>query len=554
MNTFWAILVEQNNIMQLKINQNTRSIFMSQATKFASNVEEQLSRWLGAIPVLIPIFQNLNVVSIINRYCPCHADVDEGTVALVLGHNRLMSPRPLYKVSEWMEETVLEETLGISPEKFHDRRLGDFLDAIHPHIDNIWKDIVHQGFRKYGISLDFIHYDITSLYFEGEYEDADLLNYGYSRDSKSDCKQVNLRLNITDEYDIPIAYKVINGKTADRTTPMENMAALRELLDAMPASNDIIIISDQGMLDRDVIIHYHQQGIGYLGPLPTLKEYDDVLMSVSTAQLKQHPLKYRPKSQKADDPSVYYGVLSKVKITGKKIAGTVETNALILYSTNKAKLDEDKRNNLLKRYLERMESIQKRINVRRYKKAEYVKVQIDKAQRKYTSVRQLVDIQLSGEDGQLILTFSVNSEELSQVKERDGRYLLGSNRPLCEEEMLFYFKSQDRIEKHIRTFKGPIRVRPIFLHNQERIESLVFICMLALLVFSILEMQAKRNGIVMTGESILKQFQTMTVVYTIFKDGSCWRQVTPLTQFQSEFIQVLGLPEPDAYLKRVKLE
>jgi len=526
---------------------------MSHAVDFASNVDRQLSRWLGAIPVLMPIFQNLNVVSIINRYCPCQADVDEGTVALVLALNRLMSPRPLYKVSEWMEETILEDTLGISPEKFHDRRLGDLLDAIHPHIDNIWKDIVHQGVRRYGISLDFIHYDITSLYFEGEYEDADLVNYGYSRDSKSDCKQVNLRLNITDNG-IPLAYKVINGKTADRTTPMENMAALRELLAAMPASNDIIIISDQGMLDRDVIIQYHQQGIGYLGPLPTLKEYDDVLMSATTAQLKEHPLKYRPRNQKADEPAVYYGVLGKVKITGKKIEGTVEARALVLYSTNKAKLDEDKRNTLLKRYLERLESIQKRINVRRYEKAEYVKEQIGKAQRKYPSIRHLVNIQLTGKDGQLTFTFGVNSEELARSKERDGRYLLASNRDLSDENMLSHFKNQDRIEKHIRTFKGPIRVRPIFLHNQERIESLVFICMLALLVFSILEMQAKRNGLVMTGESIMKQFQTMTVVYTIFKDGSCWKQIAPLTQFQNKFIQALGLPNSDVYLEAIKLE
>ena len=132
--------------------------------------------------------------------------------------NRLMSPRPLYKVADWMAETVLEDTLGISAEKLHDRRIGDLLDAIHPHIDNIWKDIVHRAFQQYDISMDFIHYDITSLYFQGQYEDADLVDYGYSRDKKSDCKQVNFRLNITDEDGIPIAFKVINGKTTDRTT------------------------------------------------------------------------------------------------------------------------------------------------------------------------------------------------------------------------------------------------------------------------------------------------------------------------------------------------
>ena len=106
---------------------------MNQAKKFASSIDTQLSRWLGAIPILIPILQRLNVVSTINRYCPCQADVNEGTVALVLALNRLMSPHPLYKVADWMAETILNETPGISVEKLHDRRLGDFLDAIYPH-------------------------------------------------------------------------------------------------------------------------------------------------------------------------------------------------------------------------------------------------------------------------------------------------------------------------------------------------------------------------------------------------------------------------------------
>jgi len=532
---------------------------MSQAIEFSSNIDEQLSRWLGAIPILMPILQRLNVVSIINRYCPCEADVDEGTVALIMALNRLMSPRPLYKVANWMAETVLVDTLGISAEKLHDRRIGDLLDAIHPHIDNIWKDIVHGAFQQYHISLDFIHYDITSLYFQGEYEDADLVNYGYSRDKRSDCKQVNLRLNITDEDGIPIAFKVINGKTTDRTTPMENMRALRELLDNMPGSAEFIIVSDQAMLDRDVIVQYHQQDIGYLGPLPSLKEYDGVLMSVSTAELKRHPLKYRPSRQKEDEPAVYHGVLSSVsiseqKVKSTKVKDTVEARVLILYSTNKARLDADKRSTLLNRYLERLGAIQKRLNMRKYKKKAYTTEQIGKAQQKYASVRKMVDIQLTGEDGELALSFSVNPERLELAKERDGRYMLGTNRPLSEEEMLFHFKRQDRIEKRIRTVKGPIQVRPMFLHKQERIESLVFICMLALLTFSVLEMLAKRADISMTGERILKQFQTSTVVYTIFRDGSCWKQMASLTQFQSDFIQALDLPDPGIYLKCIKLE
>ena len=68
------------------------------------------------------------------------------------------------------------------------------------------------------------------------------------------------------------------------------------------------------------------------------------------------------------------------------------------------------------------------------------------------------------------------------------------------------------------------------------------------------EMEAKHANIVMTGENILKQFQTsdlgsrgypLRVVYTIFRDGSIWKQVAPLTEFQREFIRALGLPGPN---------
>jgi len=125
---------------------------------------------------------------------------------------------------------------------------------------------------------------------------------------------------------------------------------------------------------------------------------------------------------------------------------------------------------------------------------------------------------------------------------------------MSEEEMLCHFKRQDKIEKHVHVIKGPIRIRPMFLHNQERIESLVFICMVALLVYCILEMLSKRAKIAITGENILKQFQTPVVVYTIFKDGSILKQIAPLNVFQNTFIQSLGFPDPVVYLNRVKLE
>ena len=50
------------------------------------------------------------------------------------------------------------------------------------------------------------------------------------------------------------------------------------------------------------------------------------------------------------------------------------------------------------------------------------------------------------------------------------------------------------MERRPKLVKGPVRVRPLFLQNQERVEGLVFVAMLALLVYTILEMLFCKAG------------------------------------------------------------
>ena len=62
----------------------------------------QLRRQLGALPVLYRLLEILDVRRMINRHCPGMVQVDHGAVVVVLVLNRLMAPRPLYKVADWL--------------------------------------------------------------------------------------------------------------------------------------------------------------------------------------------------------------------------------------------------------------------------------------------------------------------------------------------------------------------------------------------------------------------------------------------------------------------
>jgi len=527
----------------------------SQAERFEQHVNNQLSKSLGAIPVLLPILRQLQVAETINRHCPGEEQVSHGTTTLILTMNRLMAPKPLYQVKEWMAETVLGDTLAVAADQMHDTRIGRTLDDLYPHLKGMWQDIVVRAILTYDIDLRFLHYDITSVYFEGEYTESDQIDYGYSRDHRPDAKQVNLGVNVTSETGIPLAYRVLAGRTADRTTPLENVKALRDLLDRPElgeCQRDYLLVSDRAMLDREVIATYAQKRIRWLGPLNADGALKGLMESISDRELEDHPLAYRPVTQPTDEPLRYSGVLrsATVEYEGQR----VPIQALVVKSQTKVKLDQDRRQTYLDRLTGRLEEIQGLLNTRRYKRRDYAWAQIEKA-RRGNPAKSVVDIELTGEDGDLGLTVQINPEKLAQAQAMDGRYLLGTNDlDLSALEMLTSFKKQEIVERRIQVVKGPVRIRPMFLHKQERIEGLVFVAMLALLVYTILEMLCRRAGQWITARQVLEKFELLGAVYLQFGDGSVLKLPSALNAFQGQLIELLRFPEPAAYLRTLGAE
>ena len=103
-------------------------------------------------------------------------------------------------------------------------------------------------------------------------------------------------------------------------------------------------------------------------------------------------------------------------------------------------------------------------------------------------------------------------------------------------------------------FKGPAHIRPMFLHKQERIEGLVFVAMLALLVYTILEMLCRRAGQWITARQVLHKFERLGAVYLQFGDGSVLKLPSALNAFQGQLIELLRFPEPAAYLRTLEDE
>jgi len=123
-----------------------------------------------------------------------------------------------------------------------------------------------------------------------------------------------------------------------------------------------------------------------------------------------------------------------------------------------------------------------------------------------------------------------------------GRYLLVTDHPdLSAVEMLETYKDKDKVEKRFRVAKGVLRVRPIYLHKDERIAAMLLVNMIALLLYSLVERRCRNNGLQIAGRQMLYEFGSLHVIETCFRDGSVLYRSMPLTRHQQEILNRMGI-------------
>lgn len=514
---------------------------------------------VGALPLLYPLLETLGLCSIVNTLCPTQADLDLGLVVLLLVLNRLMAPQPLYWVNRWLAHTVLVPAFDLPLTKLYDQRLGRALDAVYPSLGEIWARLVVRAIQVWKLDLSILHWDITSFYFTGAYTDSELLRYGHSRDQRSKDKQVNLEADVTHRTRVPLGYRVLSGETADITTPPGHLQALLRFLarpELAPLDLHPILVSDCKMITPEAVGACHRHQLFYLGPWASTKEVTRALQSVSKDELAAHQLTYHPKRQAKDANFVpYLGVWRPFKITVPPPADNPDApkevftdRVLVLWSAGKARLDANKRRTYLKRLLNGLENIRRQLNQRRYAKRDYVVEQIASV-RRGNPAKPLVWVDLQGTDGHLSLKFCLDRDRLAAAQALDGRYALGTNAThLSADDALSIFKAQDDAEKQFRTAKGPVAVRPVFLHTDQRIEGLVFVCLVALLVRALLALQCQQAGLNVSVDRVLAEFAPWSALDLTLTDGVPVRQVCAPTAFQAQVMAALGVPPCERYL------
>src|SRR3990172_462971 len=250
---------------------------------------QQIVRYLGALPVLVALLEQLGVRRIINHYCPTRSPIDHGAVALVLVLNRLMAPRPLYKIVDWLASTLIAEHLGIPCDKFNDDRVGGTLDVLAAHLPAIWCALQRQVLLRYKIDLSILFYDLTALVMSGQYPKSELVDYGFAHNTPSDDPKLKLGLVASQDGGLPLLFQPWSGRTADKATVQTNLHQLRAFLHQHGwSTSQVLVVGDCANLSSELAFAYQEANLPYLAGLAKLEKVHRQLVLAPQARDFEH--------------------------------------------------------------------------------------------------------------------------------------------------------------------------------------------------------------------------------------------------------------------------
>jgi transposase len=423
----------------------------------------------------------------------------------------------------WYANTAMGDLLGEDDALAAKDTLYRVLDMLLEHKRELFDHLSAKWQDLFGVKYEVLLYDLTSTYFESEppENENDIRRFGYSRDKRSDCVQVVIALIVTPEG-FPLAYEVLPGNTADKTT----LRGFLQKIQDQYGKAERIWIMDRGIPTEEVLEEMRKSDppIYYLVGTPKGR----------LGRLEKE-LAERPWS------AVREGV--EVKLLPRE--GELY---VLAQSRDRVCKERAMRRRQLKKLWKRLKELQG-MEIKR----DQLLIKLGQAKSASPAGWRLVEIKVSAEGK---LSFSLCKEKLREVRRREGRYLLRSN--LCDKDpsvLWQFYMLLTQIEEAFKNIKGDLSIRPIYHRLEERIEAHIFVAFLAYCLHVSLRHRLRKHAPGLTPRAVLEKLATITMLDAWFPttDGR-WLIFARYTQPEKDhrmLIDLLGLQLPPQQPPRI---
>jgi hypothetical protein len=509
-----------------------------------ADVPARQVKMLGSLPVVFSFCTRLGIGQVIDDLVPIRdvATVSAGQAIEAMICNRLTSPAPLVHIGDWARDWAVPEVLGIPALALNDDKLGRTLDAIAPHLEEITGTVAVRAIGAFGIDISQLHWDMTSFSLYGACdlpdEDYPAPAYGHPKDRRTGLLQIQAGIAAAGDGGIPVYARAYSGGDAEISQVTGAMKALKKIAGA----KKFLLVGDSKLISYDNVAAIRKARCTFLAPASKLYvkaaelaacDLDRATEVDYVAGRDQHKKNSNPgqigrwhvlednqsfairNSKRKSDPPI---TLRRIFVHSTARAGAAATSR-----TKKLTRAKDDLGRLVSglggRFYPTQEKVTGRLQqiARDRKVGPYLRYTIGTAPATAAGgpegSGQTASTQVSagsggpgpadtwqgtgsGGPGKPALTWWFDQAAIDAEAATDGWYALLTSIDAKAEtaaEVLLRYKAQEAVERRYGNLKGPLAVAPMFLNSNRRIAALITVISLALLIFCLIEREARRN-------------------------------------------------------------
>lgn len=435
----------------------------------------------------LTLIEKLKLDELLHKLLPPGREaVPWSITALLLIIARFCEPSSeLYISEQWYGKTALPELLGVPEARVDDNRLYRALDQLLPHKEQIETHLKERLGELFELEFDLLLYDVTSTFFEGQANANPKAQRGYSRDQRSDCKQVCIGLVVT-RCGMPLGYQVFAGATADVTTVEE----IVELMESRYGRANRVWVMDRGMVSEENIEFLRAGKRRYIigAPKTMLRKFEAELLDDEWRQVRD-------------------GLEVKLCRRDELAEGEL---FVVCRSADRRKKDEA----ILRRSEAKIETRLTAMTTRcenQRRDVQKVEREIGRLLGQNTRAARLFDVTVrERKDGSATIVWKKIKLHTDWASLSAGCYLLRTNvTDWSDEELWRAYTQLSEAEAAFRIHKTDLQLRPIWHQREDRVDAHLLVCFLAYVLWQTLSGLCRQAGLGDTGRRVLSELSDL---------------------------------------------
>lgn len=403
---------------------------------------------------------------------------------------RLAAPGSERATHKYLQtQSALDELLGCNFQDLSLDHLYDITDKLLRHKKVIEEKLFQTEKKLFQLDEVITLYDLTNTYFEGRSLSNIKAAFGRSKEKRNDCPLVTLAL-VLDGSGFPKKSEVFAGNISEPKT-------LAEMINRLEGKTKPLVVLDAGIATEENLIWLKDNGYKYI--VVSKKNKLGILEDDDGSFILQHKKEY----------------LIKAKLIKNQ---DTQEQELYCYSELKGKKEQGMRNQATQRYETELKKLLLGLNKKRATK-KYTKVleRLGRLKEKYKQISYAYEINVITDEAQKN-AIDIQWTHLEGKQKAAGVYCLRSNCDNLDEQKFWdIYIMLTELEAAFRCLKSELGLRPVYHQITRRVDSHIFISVLAYHILHMIRYQLKCHGINESWETIRSELRTHSRITSTMK-------------------------------------